>query len=108
MAMGDHAKLATFDRMKHKVERSEAVGQAKAILAGEDIDDRFAKLEKEEEIEAEEFLHLLDVLGSDELLMFSSDYPHWDFDSPLQALPPLPESVARKIYAENARAWYGL
>ena len=50
-AMGDRAKLATFDRMKHKVERSEAVGQAKAALAGEDIDDRFAKLEKEEEIE---------------------------------------------------------
>jgi phage shock protein A len=51
IAMGDHTKLATFDRMKHKVERSEAVGQAKAALAGEDIDDRFAKLEKEEEIE---------------------------------------------------------
>jgi len=50
-AMGDRAKLATFDRMKHKVERSEAVGQAKAALVGEDIDDRFAKLEKEEEIE---------------------------------------------------------
>jgi len=28
-----------------------AVGQAKAALAGEDIDNRFAKLEKEEEIE---------------------------------------------------------
>jgi len=51
MAMGDRSKIATFDRMKHKVERSEAVGQAKAALAGEDIDDRFAKLEKEEEIE---------------------------------------------------------
>jgi phage shock protein A len=50
-AMGDRAKLATFDRMKNKVERSEAVGQAKTALAGEDIDDRFAKLEKEEEIE---------------------------------------------------------
>jgi phage shock protein A len=37
--------------MKRKVERSEALGQAKAALAGEDIDDRFAKLEKEEEIE---------------------------------------------------------
>jgi phage shock protein A len=51
IAMGDRSKLATFDRMKHKVERSEAVGQAKSVLAGEDIDDRFAKLEKEEEIE---------------------------------------------------------
>ncbi len=51
MAMGDRSKIDTFDRMKHKVERSEAVGQAKATLVGEDIDDRFAKLEKEDEIE---------------------------------------------------------
>ena len=51
MAMGDRTKLATFDRMKYKVERSEAVGHAKSALAGEDIDDRFAKLEKEQEIE---------------------------------------------------------
>lgn len=61
-----------------------------------------------EEITTQEFLHLLDVLGSDEVLMFSSDYPHWDFDSPLRALPSLPESIARKVYAENARAWYEL
>lgn len=61
-----------------------------------------------EDITTQELLHLLDTLGSDELLMFSSDYPHWDFDSPLQALPALPESIASKIYADNARAWYRL
>ena len=42
---------ATFDRMKHKVMREEAVGQAHAELAGESVEDRFAAMEKENEIE---------------------------------------------------------
>jgi phage shock protein A len=38
--------------MKHKVMRSEAIGQAKTALLteSESLDDRFAKLEKEDEI----------------------------------------------------------
>jgi phage shock protein A len=42
---------ATFDRMKHKVMREEAVGNAHAELAGDSVEDRFAALEKENEIE---------------------------------------------------------
>jgi phage shock protein A len=50
--LGDSTKAATFDRMKHKVMRSEAIGQAKTALIteSESLDDRFAKLEKEDEI----------------------------------------------------------
>jgi phage shock protein A len=47
----DHA--ATFDRMKHKVMRQEAIGRAKTELLEEDgssVDARFAQLEKEDEI----------------------------------------------------------
>ena len=52
---------------------------------------------------------VIDQLGSDELLMFSTDYPHWHFDRPEQAFPlELPEARRRKVMAENARAWYGL
>ena len=37
----------------------------------------------------------------------SSSYPHWDSDSPHEALPPgLPEDLARKIFIDNARATY--
>jgi phage shock protein A len=50
MAIGDRSKLATFDRMKHKVTRAEALSQAKAELVGDDVDDRLAALEKEDEI----------------------------------------------------------
>jgi predicted TIM-barrel fold metal-dependent hydrolase len=43
-------------------------------------------------------------------LMFSTDYPHWDFDAPDAALPKtkLPEGFAAKLMAENARALYKL
>ena len=44
-------KLNTFDRMKRKVARTEAVSQAKSEIAAEDIEDRLAVLEKEDRIE---------------------------------------------------------
>jgi phage shock protein A len=51
MAIGDKSKVATFDRMANKVRHAEAVSQAKAAMLGDDLDDRFAALEKEDEIE---------------------------------------------------------
>ena len=53
-------------------------------------------------------LTLLDMLDAEQLLMFSSDYPHWDFDSPQQAFPRLPTDLKRRIFVENARELYGL
>jgi phage shock protein A len=49
--MSSNAKSATFDRMKRKVIREEAVGQAKAELLADDVEDRLAALEKEDRIE---------------------------------------------------------
>jgi phage shock protein A len=46
-------QAATFDRMKHKVMREEAIGRAKTELLEESsasVEDRFAQLEKEDEI----------------------------------------------------------
>jgi Phage shock protein A (IM30), suppresses sigma54-dependent transcription len=51
MAIGDQKKIATFDRMKSKVQTAAAVSQAKAELANDQLEDRFAVLEKEDEIE---------------------------------------------------------
>src|SRR5438093_598388 len=51
MAVGDSSNAATFDRMKNKVRRSEAVSQATAELVADDVDDRFPALEKEEQID---------------------------------------------------------
>ena len=51
MASGDGSKAAAFDRMKRKVAHSEAVSQAKSEIAGDNLDDRLAALEKEDRIE---------------------------------------------------------
>jgi len=56
-----------------------------------------------------QLLQIIGQLESDEMLMFSTDYPHWQFDTPNDALPPeLPGALARKILSENARAFYQL
>jgi len=61
----------------------------------------------EEPPKQEYFDQLLAQLGLDDRLMFATDYPHWDFDSPDQALPKsLSPTLKRKIMAENARALY--
>jgi predicted TIM-barrel fold metal-dependent hydrolase len=54
-------------------------------------------------------LQLIDQLGSEDLLMFSTDYPHWHFAEPEQALPVgLSPGLRRKILRDNARAFYQL
>jgi hypothetical protein len=52
-------------------------------------------------------LTLIDQIGSDDVLMFSTDYPHWQFDTPEEALPAgLPPELRRKILSDNARGFY--
>jgi len=62
-----------------------------------------------EETEKPEHLSdLMNWIGLDRIL-FSSDYPHWDFDDPFLALPgTLTDEQRRRIYAGNAKALYGL
>lgn len=56
-----------------------------------------------------QLLEIIDQLGSDELLMYASDYPHVHAAEPKEALLPLlPESLQRKILGENARSFYRL
>jgi predicted TIM-barrel fold metal-dependent hydrolase len=48
------------------------------------------------------------VDGLEDMLMFATDYPHWDFDRPDLVSRRLPDSWREKIMSENARALYGL
>jgi len=58
--------------------------------------------------EAKHLRALIDWVGADRLL-FSSDYPHWDFDDPRFAFKtPLTETERKKIFNGNARALYKL
>ncbi len=56
--------------------------------------------------------HLLETInhmGSDNMLLFATDYPHWDFDSPAKALPrQIPKPLQKRIFADNAIDFYGL
>jgi predicted TIM-barrel fold metal-dependent hydrolase len=50
---------------------------------------------------------IIDMIGCDEFLMFATDYPHWDFDAPDRALPPIvSEELKAGIMAANAEAFY--
>jgi uncharacterized protein len=52
---------------------------------------------------------IVDQLGSDDLLLYSTDYPHWHADDSDGTLPiDLTAERRRKIMSENARAWYRL
>ncbi len=53
-------------------------------------------------------LQVLEMMDAEHLLMFSSDYPHYDFDSPTRAFPRLPPALHEAIFSANARALYGL
>lgn len=47
----------------------------------------------------------LEDVGADDMLLFASDYPHWDFDSP--TVVPVPPAWREKVMRGNARALYG-
>jgi phage shock protein A len=51
MAIGEDSNSAAFDRMKSKVQHTEATAQAQAELAADDVEDRFAALEKDRELD---------------------------------------------------------
>jgi predicted TIM-barrel fold metal-dependent hydrolase len=55
------------------------------------------------------FERIVDQIGSESMLCFATDYPHWQADSADQALPPLADGEHfRGIMAGNARALYGI
>ena len=45
-------------------------------------------------------------LKSDELLLYSSDYPHWQFDGDEVMPAGLPEELRRKIMVDNPLSTY--
>ena len=51
MAVGAESKIAGFERMKQKVAHESAVSQAKTEMAADSLDDKFAALEKDDEVE---------------------------------------------------------
>lgn len=53
-------------------------------------------------------LTIFEWARAEQTLMFASDYPHFDYDSPEQSLPPMPDTLRRRVYADTAREVFRL
>ena len=58
----------------------------------------------EETEKPEQLQQIFEMIGAPHMILFSSDYPHWDFDDPRTAIPSfIPEAKRAAIYGGNAR-----
>lgn len=61
------------------------------------------------EPERRHHLHVLfEIAHAERTLMFSSDYPHWDFDDPRYALTSMPVKIRQRVMVDNAVETYGM
>ena len=50
---------------------------------------------------------LCDIVQADRTLMFSSDYPHWDFDSPAARADGAARRIRQRVRVDNAVETFG-
>jgi len=62
----------------------------------------FIEPHRREHVEA-----ILEMVYAEQTLVFSSDYPHWDFDDPHRALSAISPQLRRRICIDNPRELYG-
>lgn len=55
----------------------------------------------------EHLVALLEMVQAERTMLFSSDYPHWDFDDPRRALNVVPPEMRERIRRLNAIELYG-
>ncbi len=58
--------------------------------------------------ERNELIEYLDWMKVDDLLLFSTDYPHWSYDDPAWAVNRMPRTSREKIMHRNAQDLLGL
>ena len=51
---------------------------------------------------------MLEMLDVGRMVMFSSDFPHWDGDTPDFAARAFPAALRPRVMGETARELYGL
>ncbi|WP_102349017.1 amidohydrolase family protein [Bacillus sp. Marseille-P3661] len=62
----------------------------------------------EEPNDPQDLVEIFKMIGGEDIVMFSSDYPHADNDNPKMALAAFPKEMKEKILAKNAIKLYGL
>lgn len=69
---------------------------------------RFTSQPMEEPDDPEHLLQVLEMMHADEVLLFASDYPHWDGDDPTTGFPQLSEDLRANVLHRTAQELYGL
>jgi predicted TIM-barrel fold metal-dependent hydrolase len=69
---------------------------------------RFTTQPIEEPQDPRHIQQILEMMHAEETVMFASDYPHWDTDSPDHGLPPLDDDLKAAVTHENAQELYDL
>lgn len=69
---------------------------------------RFSSQPLEAPDSKQHLLQIFEMMDAEHVLMFASDYPHYDFDSPTHTFPKMNESMRNRIFYENAREFYNL
>jgi predicted TIM-barrel fold metal-dependent hydrolase len=62
----------------------------------------------EEPKNPQHIVQIFEMIEAHKTVMFSSDYPHWDTDSPKMSLPPLGRELKARVLAGTAAELYGL
>jgi predicted TIM-barrel fold metal-dependent hydrolase len=50
---------------------------------------------------------MLEMVGAERTLLFSSNYPNWDHGDPFEMVRDVPDAIRRRVMVENAQAVYG-
>jgi uncharacterized protein len=69
---------------------------------------RFTTQPMDEPASKSELTLALDAIDAEHTLMFSTDYPHYDFDDPPRILQKLPQPLRPRVAYLNALEWYSL
>lgn len=62
----------------------------------------------EEPENKQDLMDIFRMITAENIVMFSSDYPHWDFDNPRMTLPRMSKEMKQRILWQNAAELYGL
>jgi predicted TIM-barrel fold metal-dependent hydrolase len=69
---------------------------------------RFTTQPMEDPENRNDVVSFLDWMHADELLCFSTDYPHWSYDDPAWSIQRMPKERRSRIMARNAIELFGL
>jgi predicted TIM-barrel fold metal-dependent hydrolase len=62
----------------------------------------------EEPEDTKQLFTLFNMIDAENMLLFSTDYPHWDNDMPTEILKKLQPEARQKIFYDNAKKLYNL